>query len=353
VTPRVLEWAIRESGYQLQDLAPQVRGGVEKIQSWIDDKGSPSLSEAKALAAKLHRQLATLLLPEPPPGASHSVRFRHRSSASPRTLNPIERRFLRRATRLQATESWILQELGAHEPSLPKVDVSSSAATSAAAFRESLKVSWQEQVAWKSGSQAFDRWREAVEGRGAFVMLFSMGSSSVQGFALWDRHAPLVAINTAWRDEARIFTLFHEVGHLLTRTDSACALAPPSTGTAHDPAERWCEEFAAVVTIPEEGLAGVDRVTDLKGLSRLAARYSISLRAMAIRLIRLDKASWHLYKSIPPASDGKRRGAGGDGRTRFQIREDEIGHRGTQVFVDGVRNDVITESQARRPCGGS
>ena len=347
VTPKVLEWAIHESGYQLEELAPLVRGGADQIQAWIDEKGLPSLSEAKTLATKLHRQLATLLLPEPPPNASRSVRFRQRSGEASRALNPVECRFLRRAGRLQSTQAWILQELGANEPSLPKVDVSSPAAIAAAAFRKSLKVSPEEQTAWKSASQAFDRWREAVEAQGIFVMLFPMGPNSVQGFALWDRRAPLVAINTVWRDEARIFTLFHEVGHLLTRTDSACALTPPSTGTAHDAAERWCEEFSAAVTIPEKNLASVDQVTGLRELSRLAARHSISLRAMAIRLIRLDKASWRLYKSIPAASDSKKRGgAGGEGRTRFQIREDEVGHRGTQVFVDGVKNDVITESQA-------
>ncbi len=178
-------------------------------------------------------------------------------------------------------------------------------------------------------------------------MLYPLTNKSCRGFSLSHDQAPLVAVNTAWKDEARIFTLFHEVGHLLTRSDSACALAAPSIGNADDTAERWCEAFAASVIIPEPALAELPRVSDLKSLSRLADRFKVSVRAMALRLIGVEKATWSLYKSIPAAADNKRQGGGGTGgRNRREIREDELGHRGTRVFVEAVRRDVITPSEA-------
>jgi Zn-dependent peptidase ImmA (M78 family) len=213
-------------------------------------------------------------------------------------------------------------------------------------MRTLLSVQVSEQTGWKSASQAFDAWRSAVERLGITVVLFSMTPESSRGFSIWDDVAPLVAVNTAWRDEARVFTLFHEVGHLLTRTDSACANAPLATGDNLDAAERWCEAFAAEVLIPESAIARVSGVSDIKELARLARQYQVSLRAMAISLINAGKATWTLYRSIPGTADAKTGGGGGTGRNRREIREDEFGHRGTEMFVEAVQREVITKSQA-------
>jgi Zn-dependent peptidase ImmA (M78 family) len=192
---------------------------------------------------------------------------------------------------------------------------------------------------------AFDAWRGAVESLGVTVVLFPMGTESCRGFSLWEEMSPLIAVNTAWREEARIYTLFHELGHLITRTNSACSESP-STPDSRDPVERWCEEFAAAILMPRESIRVVNQVVDMSTLAKLAQQHKVSLRAMAIRLIGLGKASWKLYRDIPVASDAKPQGGGGTGRNRREIRQDEIGERGTEIFVAAVQRDIISESQA-------
>ena len=54
-------------------------------------------------------------------------------------------------------------------------------------------------------------WREAVEGIGVTVFVYSLGRDSCNGFSLWHERAPVIAVSSAWREEARIFTLFHEL----------------------------------------------------------------------------------------------------------------------------------------------
>ena len=61
----------------------------------------------------------------------------------------------------------------------------------------------------------------------------------------------MVAVNTAWNESARIFTLFHEMGHLIARTSSAC-VESVHTRSRTDPVERWCERFAADVLMPNK-----------------------------------------------------------------------------------------------------
>ena len=346
IVPALLKWAILESGFSLAEVAAGARVDEDAIQSWLTGAARPSVTELRHLAKKLHRQVAVFLLPSPPPTEQPQVQFRHPIGAKrSRALTPDERRFLRRAKRLQDTEAWLVTELERESPELSQMLVTESQEIVAKAWRDRLGVSVETQRAWRSASVAFDAWRAAVEETGVTVVQFSMGSDACRGFSLWDERAPLVAVNTAWTDEARSFTLFHELGHLITRTNSACEAAPMTAGSG-DITERWCEEFAAAVLIPREALFGVGRVTKLATLSALARRLSVSLRATAIRLIGIDKASWSLYADIPSIADSKKGGGGGSGRSRREVREDEFGARTTDVFVSAVRREIITESQA-------
>jgi Zn-dependent peptidase ImmA (M78 family) len=183
--------------------------------------------------------------------------------------------------------------------------------------------------------------------------MLSMGSDSCRGFSLWSDRSPLIAINTAWNVEARIFTLFHEYGHLLTRTNSACVEGIQSrTSARSDAVERWCEHFAAAVILPTQDLRGFLRahgfahgIDDFQVLRKVANHFKASLRATALRLIDLGTAGWSLYRSLPPASDQKTRGGGGGvERDRAQIRSDRYGIRTLELFASAVRRDVVSGS---------
>ena len=353
ITPSVLDWAIAESGYSLKELAAEIGVSIETFEQWKSGNPKPTLTQARKLAAKLHRPLASFLLPSPPPSRPLPVEFR-KPIGQQRELNPNERRHVRRAARLQEILSWVATELGMTLSKTPSASLSESPVSVAKRARDLLHISNASQMAWPSSSSAFDNWRAALESTGHIVFLFSLGKDSCRGFSIWDDYAPVVAINTAWSEEARIFTLFHEFGHLITRTSSAC-IESIRTSANTDPVERWCERFAAALLMPasainaslvEYGWQPGDSITSLSLASRVARHFRVSLRAAVIRLIELGAASWNLYDEIPPISDKKREGGGGGGRKRAQIREDEFGGRATSLLVRAVEKDVLSRSQA-------
>lgn len=349
LTPSVLRWALDESGYSDDQIAEAVGVGIEELGEWREGIARPGLTQFKKLATKLHRQRAVFLLPKPPQTPPVQVQFRSISGEAARPLNPKERQYLRRAHRHQEVLGWLSEELG-DLPGLPRFTVSDSAESAGTQVRSLLNVSIEDQQRWPSAAKAFDHWRAAVERLGAHVFLYALGKESCNGFSLGHRFAPLIAVSSAWREEARIFTLFHELGHLVTHSDSAC-IERRVDARPKDPVERWCELFAASVLLPraavERFLGSRNRVTDLGIASALATRARISLRAATIRLIELGLAAWELYDEIPPLADKKpEQGGGGSGRNRFAIREDEFGGRGTRLFVEGVKNDIISRSQA-------
>lgn len=353
VTPSVLNWAIEQSGFSIEDIAHAVGVRPAVLQEWISGASKPGLTHARKLATKLHRPFAALLLPAPPEGRPLAVDFRH-PIGEQRELNPNERRYLRRAARFQEVLSWLARELGTDGPQTLLASLNDNPILVASTARDILRVTADDQEGWESPSVAFDEWRTALERTGHLVFLFSMGQDSCRGFSLWDDVAPVIAVNTAWNESARIFTLFHELGHLITRTSSAC-LESIRTTSRTDPVERWCERFAAALLMPAKhtertlaqyGWRPGTPTTSLSIAKRIANIYKVSLRAAVIRLIEMNVASWTLYDEIPPISDKKPPGGGGRGRSRTQIREDQVGDCATSLLVYAVEKDLLSRSQA-------
>ena len=351
ITPEVLRWAVEESGYTDELLANHADVSVDDLASWKRGDTRPTRTPMRKLATKLHRQFATFLLPAPPKQAPLQVQFRSIGPQLLRRFSPKERRYLRRARRQQDIIGWLSQELNEPPPDLPRYSLSDSTDDAGVRMRERLNIEFSQQEQWQSSSHAFDHWREAIGGLGVTVFVYPLGEDSCNGFSLWHECAPVIAISSAWNEEARIFTLFHELGHLLLRGSSACL--ERIGRLMNDSTERWCEQFSASMLLPVgaidqllRNIGSTGRVSELNVARKVARKARISLRAATLRLIEIGAAGWELYDAIPPIADKKPKSGGGGGRNRFTIKEDEFGPRATRVFVDAVRNDLLSRSQA-------
>jgi len=108
ITGRVLDWAIAESGLSVNELAASLDVTIDTLEGWKNERVRPRLTELRKLATKLHRPQATFLLPAPPPTEPIPVQFRSPEAGRRRELNPVERRYLRRATRFQEILAWLV-----------------------------------------------------------------------------------------------------------------------------------------------------------------------------------------------------------------------------------------------------
>lgn len=356
ITPAVLKWAIDQSGYLASEVAASADVSVELLRAWLSGHDRPTLTQLRALATKLRRPLAAFLLPAAPAIQLPAVQFRRQSGEERRSLNPAERLALRDAARLQRVVAWSLSEAGALPTPLPKYSTSHRAESAADAVRVLLNLSTDAARSWQTPAEALRGWRAALEEIGVLALLLPIGHDSCKGFSLWDDLAPLIAVNTGlWNTEARIFTVLHELGHLVTRTSSACTGLPESLRAVDgDPIERWCEEFAGALLLPAEEIQrflkeDVDpgargQVSELRLVAKLARANNASLRATTLRLIKAGFADPKLYAAIPKATDHKRRGGGGGGRVRAELRRDQLGDRPARVLLTAVENGVLSKS---------
>lgn len=351
LSPTVLRWAIRESGLSLDDLAKRLRVDRQTVESWVASHARPNTTQFRKLAAALKRPEAVFFMPAPPRVEAPAAQFRQAPGSMRRDRNAIERRSVRDAARLQRAARWLLRESGADAVSRPIATLAEAPAGVAKRARAWLRITPEEQTEWSSASKGLKAWVSALENLGVLVFSYAMGRESCRGFSLWDEYAPVVALNTAYNAEARMFTLFHEYGHVLTQTGSICAGWVASEKA--DPAERWCEEFAASLLLPrsvfEAAIAAFGGVpageeAQLKLVGRLAGRFKVSRRASAIRLIELRQAGWDLYKALPPLLDDKPKGGAPpeEPRDRFVLRSERYGRRAQELVAQGLRTDLIS-----------
>ena len=85
-------------------------------------------------------------------------------------------------------------------------------------IRESLDISIDKQSKWKSAGIAFKMWRKALEANGIFIFKDAFLNDDYSGFCLYDEKYPIIFVNNSMADSRQVFTLFHELAHLLYRS---------------------------------------------------------------------------------------------------------------------------------------
>ena len=236
ITGSVLTWALDESGLTRDEVANKLKVKVSDIKSWEAETARPSRGKLTELAKTLHRQRVIFYLANPPESESIPTDFRKAPGLGNHELSSKELLKIRESRRLQDMLSWIQQDADEMPIELPNFGIDEDVNLVAQDFRELVGLTPEDQLSWEDESVAFNNWRIGLESLGIFVLQHSFGKKSIRGFAAWDDYAPLVAVNTAYHKTARIYTLFHEIGHLLTRKDASCLkfLSPEDENFKHE-----------------------------------------------------------------------------------------------------------------------
>lgn len=139
---------------------------------------------------------------------------------------------------------------------------------------------------WLGMTQAlsFSDLRKKLEEKGLFVFLTSkykgwaqIDTGIFRGLCLTDERMPIIIINDSDARNARSFTLIHELGHLLRNEIDMWY----ENSTKE---ERWCNEFAGNVLIPEERLKDSTAYPTLEEITQHAKSLQVSPYALIVRL---------------------------------------------------------------------
>ena len=117
-----------------------------------------------------------------------------------------------------------------------------------------------------------------------------------RGFASHDKYAPMVFVNGSDSLGAQVFTLAHEIAHLMLG-ESALSDSD-SVATVSHPSEVWCNAVAARCLVPSDGLAASLRGgSPLAQVTDLAMEYMVSRQVILRRLLDLGAINISEYRT--------------------------------------------------------
>lgn len=316
VEPAILAWGRKAAALSLPEAAKKIDVDEARLEAWEKGDDAPTIPQLRKLAAAYKRPMAVFFLSESPKelGFSEIKDFRRiapdvRAPYSPRLAYEIRAAGERREVALAVFEA-----LGSAPPSFNlTAKVTEDPEKAAVRVRDALGITLPQQLKWRESGQAFKAWRDAIEGVGILVFMLSgahhkVPLAEVRGFALAERPLPVIVVNGQDSPNGRIFTLMHELGHiLLGQTAIANTAEPdPRLPQAARSIETFCNRLAAAVLMPRDSLLAENLVQARAGrsaawtnadISALAERYCVSREALLLRLVQLGKAEQAFFQA--------------------------------------------------------
>ena len=332
VKPKTLDWAVRESGYTQKEIEEKLKFPLGSIATWVGGDEKPNRTQFKKLANLLKRPDEVFFIDPPPVSMEPTVSMRFAFGTSTRRMSPEERVAIRDSYCIGRFIDGIRSDLGRMRCDLPVVSTNEDPEEIAESIRtEFFQVSVTDQMSLGSPSLAFKFWRNEVERLGLLVFLYSLGENSSRGFSFASNKPLLIGVSTTWHPTVRIYTLFHELGHVVTQTSSSCVeeqVHQPSL----DPIERWCEKFAASFLMPRKELLTVldqkHRSDPLRLATWMSNKLYVSRKAALLRLVEIGLAKWTDLRRLESRYEKRQPGGRYDPsqtRTRKVVRHHKYG----------------------------
>ncbi|MCL6634860.1 MAG: XRE family transcriptional regulator [Peptococcaceae bacterium] len=360
INAHVLAWARKTAGYVLEEAAHKIGISPEKLQAWETGEDKPTLRQLR-IAAKVYKRPTALFYcsttpPEPPDIADFRVLPGTGLKYIPELLYEIRRAFQRRAIALELTE-----QMGDTPVIFPlQADMSEPPDSLASRIREVLGITLATQFSWRDHYTAFRSWISAVEKTGTLV--FHVGNIELvqmRGFSISERPFPVIGINSKDSPRGRIFTLIHELAHIVLQRGGVCDL----NETEAESIEAYCNRVAGEVLVPKDALLheetvvenGDNTVWEDWQLRALANRYMVSQEVILRRLLTFGKTTRSFYNQKREEYEEiyRREKAEGDGPVpHYRLILRDNGSTFTSLVLSAYYNEAISSRDLSNFLGG-
>ncbi|MBS1813043.1 MAG: ImmA/IrrE family metallo-endopeptidase [Acidobacteria bacterium] len=306
VKPELLVWARESAGLQLDVAAKKAHLKPEKLDLCEQGKERLTINQLRAIAKVYKRPLAVFYLSRPPKKFDALRDFRRlladgEINESPQLKLEVRRAIYRRKVALE-----MHQELGSHLPKLElKLNRENDPEMTAVRVREFLRIRLDEQKGFKTDYDALGRWRSAIESKGILVFQTSkVAINEMRGFSISEEVLPVIVVNSKDAPYARIFSMLHELTHLLLKESSLCDLKERNSLYESTQIEAFCNRIAGAVLVPKNSLLNEQLVKKNRHsielpdeiVSSLAKGYHVSREVILRRLLITNLISEDFYR---------------------------------------------------------
>jgi len=306
IEPSILVWARESLGLSLTEVALKLDKDRETIQEWEYGTSFPTLAQLEKLAYNIYkRPLAVFFLPKPPKESTPKQDFRTLPENEISNLSPELRLIIRKAKHNQLVLKQINDNRNPVSKPLNQVfnlEESNSNDKFASQLREYLGITRSLQQNFKNSDTAFNYYRNLIEKNGIYIFQYPL--DEVRGFSLMDRKFPVIVINSGDSPNGKIFSLFHELCHILFNVGGIFR-DYYSEELRENPnrIEVLCNQFASDILLPGYELLNEILVLENKDnkvwseatLSAIAFSYKVSKEVVLRKLLDAGKTTQTFY----------------------------------------------------------
>lgn len=365
IDPALLEWARKSGGFDVETASRRLGVVPARMAAWEAGEARPTIAQLRKLAGIYKRPLAIFYLPEPPTDFQPLRDYRRLPDTELGHLSPRLLASIRRARAVRDAALDLREEADEPAGSAPRLAVASNDPEAlGVAARRLLGVSLATQHAWRDPGKALNGWIEAVSALDVLVLqVQSIPLEEMRGFSISEDRLPVVMLNGADFPRGRIFTLLHELAHLLLNADGVCdALPRRQARSPSDEVEILCNQVAAAILMPASAFTAESIVQagapagrwPESALSGLAERYGVSREAVLRRLFTLELTDWDflqhkreeyraVYEAYREEQRRKRREeAKSNGPSYYRMKVRDLGRGFIETALDAYHRRAIT-----------
>ncbi|MCF6364150.1 MAG: ImmA/IrrE family metallo-endopeptidase [Gammaproteobacteria bacterium] len=307
INGEVLKWARESAGLTIDEVVQKMkrkRITYELVESWEQSAETPTYSQLERLAYEVYkRPLAIFFFPEPPAEVTAKQSFRTLPEYEIQRM-PIKMRFLLR--KAQSFQLNLYDLYDGVNPSDKKITrnlefpPNISAKEMGVKVREYLGISIDTQTSFNTSENAFKEWRKILENFGLFIFKDAFQSDEFSGFCLYDEKFPVIYVNNSKPFTRQVFTIFHELAHLLFKTGGIDTNIDDYLDYLDGDEERieiLCNSFAGEFLVPSEHFYEKSKnisVND-ENIGFLANIYHVSREVILRKFYDSGKIDKHFY----------------------------------------------------------
>ena len=277
VHPLVLKTLRESAGMSPDDIAQKLKITKEKVIAIEEGEASFTMLQIKKLADIYHRPLAAFLMDSPPqlPFILTDYRINREKKLTPQVYLAQ-----RRAYYLSSK----IAELSGKRSQMPLFAEALKANELAHEFRKNMDMIL---IKSQKTEDTLNNYKKMLEEKLLISIIeYPFNADDVRAFCI-SSDISIIVLNENDKSEIKLFSLFHEICHLLRRTSGICSI-----DIAKDELEieRYCNFFSAEFLVPENALKqdiGDLRVFNREIIAEFSESYAVSKQVIMLRLLSL------------------------------------------------------------------
>lgn len=286
VNPAMIRWAREDAGFSLDELP----GTLKNAEKWETGEEKPTWADLRNLAKKYKRPSFFYFLDEPPKDEDDFIEFR--SDEKIEEFSSSLRLEIRKAKSRRNAYIKIHDDMGIPIPNFSKhVFHEENPMKLAKYIRNYLNVDFETQKEWiynengkrdSTHNSFLNHWKEICFELGILVFeIYGVDESELSGCSLYYDYCPIILLNGKNYYNRRIFTLMHELAHLIQGDSAICDV------DKHNQKEAFCNKVAAEILMPQETFNEIPLFTKkdhkLK-VANIANTYGVSKQSVVYKL---------------------------------------------------------------------